>query len=313
MTMPGNELASETVPPTEPFIMAGNRKLADPASTWNESLSNCRNCSMPLEALSFMPTIPGWAASRPASAGDDRHAAEPRRVVDQQREGRSVRQGGEVAEQHIVGHLLPEISGRQDQPEIRSQIGGLLEKPLGVALGVVGGAGHDHLARALVLHDGARHAELLLFREAAVFAVRAQGEIAQHAALRVAGQVEPQGVVIDRFVIGERRRDGDEDPGHFLQQLLGIESGRGGVHRRSYLILSNLQMPVSRRRSCGAPILGTSLDHQHDTLGTALKSSRDFVAHSLRHTMLTPARRSRRRRLHHRAGSGGRGFPKLLN
>ena len=70
MTMLGNELASETVPPTEPFIMAGNRKLAEPASTWKESLSNWRNCSMPLEALSFMPAIPGWPASRPASAGD---------------------------------------------------------------------------------------------------------------------------------------------------------------------------------------------------------------------------------------------------
>jgi integrase len=35
------------------------------------------------------------------------------------------------------------------------------------------------------------------------------------------------------------------------------------------------------------PILGTSLDHQHDTVRTALKLPRDFVIHSLRHTMLT--------------------------
>src|SRR5665811_2282677 len=35
--MLGNELASETVPPTEPFIMAGSRKLAEPASTWSDS------------------------------------------------------------------------------------------------------------------------------------------------------------------------------------------------------------------------------------------------------------------------------------
>jgi integrase len=36
-----------------------------------------------------------------------------------------------------------------------------------------------------------------------------------------------------------------------------------------------------------APILGTSLDHQHDDVRTALKLPADFVIHSLRHTMLT--------------------------
>jgi integrase len=36
-----------------------------------------------------------------------------------------------------------------------------------------------------------------------------------------------------------------------------------------------------------APVLGTSLDHQHDALRTALKLPKDFVVHSLRHTMLT--------------------------
>jgi integrase len=36
-----------------------------------------------------------------------------------------------------------------------------------------------------------------------------------------------------------------------------------------------------------APILGTSLDHQHAEVRTALKLSPDFVIHSLRHTMLT--------------------------
>ena len=36
-----------------------------------------------------------------------------------------------------------------------------------------------------------------------------------------------------------------------------------------------------------APILGTSLDHQHDGVRTDLKLSQDFVIHSLRHTMLT--------------------------
>ena len=39
--------------------------------------------------------------------------------------------------------------------------------------------------------------------------------------------------------------------------------------------------------SLDAPILGTSLDHQHDVVRTALKLPADFVIHSLRHTMLT--------------------------
>ena len=34
-------------------------------------------------------------------------------------------------------------------------------------------------------------------------------------------------------------------------------------------------------------ILGTSIDHQHDKVRDTLKLSREFVVHSLRHTMLT--------------------------
>jgi integrase len=36
-----------------------------------------------------------------------------------------------------------------------------------------------------------------------------------------------------------------------------------------------------------APILGTSLDHQHNGVRDTLKLSKEFVVHSLRHTMLT--------------------------
>jgi integrase len=39
--------------------------------------------------------------------------------------------------------------------------------------------------------------------------------------------------------------------------------------------------------SPAAPILVTSLDHQHDRVREALKLPKDFVIHSLRHTMLT--------------------------
>jgi integrase len=36
-----------------------------------------------------------------------------------------------------------------------------------------------------------------------------------------------------------------------------------------------------------SPILGTSLDHQHKDVRDTLKLSKEFVVHSLRHTMLT--------------------------
>ena len=39
--------------------------------------------------------------------------------------------------------------------------------------------------------------------------------------------------------------------------------------------------------SSEAPILVSSLDHQHEGIRTALKLAEDFVIHSLRHTMLT--------------------------
>jgi integrase len=39
--------------------------------------------------------------------------------------------------------------------------------------------------------------------------------------------------------------------------------------------------------SLDAPILGTSLDHQHNEVRDTLKLSKEFVVHSLRHTMLT--------------------------
>ena len=64
----GNAFASDTVPPAEPPIIAGKRKLADPASTWNDADWSGRKCSMPLEALSFMPTMFGCTASRATSA-----------------------------------------------------------------------------------------------------------------------------------------------------------------------------------------------------------------------------------------------------
>ncbi len=39
--------------------------------------------------------------------------------------------------------------------------------------------------------------------------------------------------------------------------------------------------------SPGAPVLGTSLDHQHYDARDTLRLSKDFVVHSLRHTLLT--------------------------
>ena len=178
----------------------------------------------------------GVAGEPPGQRRRYRDSAEARRIVDEQRDGRGVRQRREVAEQDIVGHLLAEITGREDQPEIRPHIGGLLEKPLGIALGVVSGAGQDHLPRALVPHDGRKHADLFFLREAAVLPVGPQGEIPEHAALRVAAEVEYEGVVVDRLVICKRRGDGNEDAGQFRQQFTRV-ANRGRKHGGSHLIL----------------------------------------------------------------------------
>jgi integrase len=43
----------------------------------------------------------------------------------------------------------------------------------------------------------------------------------------------------------------------------------------------------AREKSPDLPILGTSLDHQHEDVRDTLKLSKEFVVHSLRHTMLT--------------------------
>jgi len=62
-------LASDTVPPGEPPSIARNRKLAEPARTWKDGLSRGRKFSIPLAALSFIPTMFGWAARRQTSSG----------------------------------------------------------------------------------------------------------------------------------------------------------------------------------------------------------------------------------------------------
>ena len=69
--MSGKVLASDTVPPSEPPIIAASRKFAEPASTWNDSLSNGRKFSMPLGALSFIPTMFGMRGQ----AADERRRA----------------------------------------------------------------------------------------------------------------------------------------------------------------------------------------------------------------------------------------------
>jgi hypothetical protein len=59
----------------------------------------------------------------------------------------------------------------------------------------------------------------------------------------------------------------------------GDASGAEGVSKSSW---------VFPGYSLDAPILGTSLDHQHQELrDDTLKWSKEFVVHSLRHTMLT--------------------------
>lgn len=91
-----------------------------------------------------------------------------------------------------------------------------------------------------------------------------------------------------------------------LQQAVHAKHGyiviRGGKSRNAKrnlrLTARAAEMLKTRKATTKSPwvfpgetadsaMLGTSLDHQHDTVRTALKLPKDFVIHSLRHTMLT--------------------------
>lgn len=80
---------------------------------------------------------------------------------------------------------------------------------------------------------------------------------------------------------------------------LRIRSGKSQNAKRTLSLTARVALMLADQLKSGAgpnvfpgevpdkPIVGTSLDHQHDAVRSALKLPTDFVIHSLRHTMLT--------------------------
>ena len=148
-------------------------------------------------------------------------AAEARGVVEEERDPRPVGQRREVPVQDLVRHLRPEVARRQDEPEVGSEVRRGREEALRLALPVVRGSGQDHLPGPLVPHDIVEDAPPLVLRQAPVLPVGPQRQVAEDPALRVAGEVEPQGAVVDILVRGEGRADRREDAGELRLDLHG--------------------------------------------------------------------------------------------
>jgi integrase len=80
---------------------------------------------------------------------------------------------------------------------------------------------------------------------------------------------------------------------------VAIRHGKSANAKRNLSLTASAAQMLKARKAAGkstwvfsgdsadSPILGTSLDHQHDGVRKALKLPADFVIHSLRHTMLT--------------------------
>ena len=137
-------------------------------------------------------------------------------VVDQAGNGHGVGHIGEVAQQHVVGHLLFEVAGGQQRQEICAAFAHLAAHLNGLHGGLEDAAGHDGLACALVLHDGLQHAELLGVGQALVFAVGAQGQIALEAGSGIAFHVLGEALVVHAAIGGKGRGDGGENAHQLL-------------------------------------------------------------------------------------------------
>jgi integrase len=85
---------------------------------------------------------------------------------------------------------------------------------------------------------------------------------------------------------------------HAKLGYIAIRSGKSENAKRNLSLTERAAEMLKARKTAksawvfpgdspGSAILGTSLDHQHDDVRTALKLPKDFVIHSLRHTMLT--------------------------
>jgi integrase len=86
---------------------------------------------------------------------------------------------------------------------------------------------------------------------------------------------------------------------HAVLGYIAIRNGKSKNAKRNLSLTARAAEMLKTRKSesksrwvfpgdsTEAAILGTSLDHQHDDVRTVLKLGKDFVIHSLRHTMLT--------------------------
>ena len=230
----GNELASDTVPPGEPPIIAGKRKLAEPASTWKDGLSKGRKFSIPLAALSFIPTMFGCAGQAADQLGAERDAAEPRGVVEEERDARAVGERGEVAVEDLVGHLLPEVARGQHQPEVGAQVGRGREEALGLALAVVRGAGDDDLPRRPcgARPRRARAASRLPRGCGSRRSTPAPGSRGARSP-RSGARLNRSALVVDVLVLGEGRADRGEHPSDVCLEVVGSRRAPPDVSRSS--------------------------------------------------------------------------------
>ncbi len=138
---------------------------------------------------------------------------EARRVVQQERQRRGVGQRGEVAVEDLVGHLLAEVAGREDQPDVGPQVRCRLQEALGLPLPVIGRPGHDDLAGTAMANHDVQDLEPLLLAEAAVLPVGAEGQVPVDPRGGIARQVVPERPRIDVLIRQERCADRREDPG----------------------------------------------------------------------------------------------------
>jgi hypothetical protein len=163
----------------------------------------------------------GQARHQSRGHGD---AAEAGSVVDEQGDRRVIGGGGEIAEQHLVGHLLAEVRRRQQQAEVGADLGGGSEEALRVALRLIGGAGDHHLVAGPAGHDGPQHRQLLILGEALVLPVRAERQIAEDARPCVGLHVLLEGGEVDVLVFSEGGSDRRKDPGESLHLTPPVSS-----------------------------------------------------------------------------------------
>ena len=125
---------------------------------------------------------------------------------------RRVGQGGEVAVEDLVGHLRPEVARRAARARSRRRG---RPRPRGSAPPHAGRRTWRRrgppVPGPLCRTTSSRTRSRSVLGQAPVLAVRPQRQVAEDPALRVAGDVEAQGAVVDILVRGEGRADRRED------------------------------------------------------------------------------------------------------